>query len=377
MHVCDYCGEDFPNLTELYQHKHMHKQSLVLHSHGANDRGVIPYKKRNNKPKQRGEANRKVIQYVNKKKHLDSDSDDTHGIKRYQGETISYKRGRESDSDLEVIEAKRYRGASDSELDVIKYKQEDNKLAVVPYVKTRKRKPKRKFIKPKSDSDSDLDDTNFDKVRTKFKEACQDELLEQKQKFTKQLEIKEDEINRIKKECLEKISVLQGELNEKDEKCKNELNEYMRNYTTTMSEMEEHYETQINILKEKVKSLNEDDYSFKPLADAIFNCITIEEIFKIKKLIRNREFEELISNHLDTLQKLFLSLSYGVIPICQPQREVISDSQKKLIEKIETSTPSKAKTLIMQNRSDIVNIFEIIDQSLELATTSYDKFNKL
>ena len=57
-------------------------------------------------------------------------------------------------------------------------------------------------------------------------------------------------------------------------------------------------------------------------------------------------------------------------------RDFISDSQTKLIKKIGASTPSKVKPIIMQNRSDIVvvvdiiNIFEIIDQSLELATTS-------
>ena len=94
-------------------------------------------------------------------------------------------------------------------------------------------------------------------------------------------------------------------------------------------------------------------------------------------MVRNREFEQLIEKHLDTLQKLFLSLSYGVIPICQPQRDVLSDSQKKLIQKIETSSPSKAKTLIIQNRSEIINIFHIIEQSLELAIVSYDKFRRL
>ena len=156
-----------------------------------------------------------------------------------------------------------------------------------------------------------------------------------------------------------------------------ELNDHMDNYTKIMSEMEQHYEAQINLLKEKLKSLDGNEESFKPLSDAIFNCVTIEEIFKIKKLIRNREFDELVSSHLDTLQKNFLSLSYGVIPICQPQRDIMTESQKKLIQKIETASPSKAKNLIMRNRSDIINIFDVIDQSLELATVTYDRFRRL
>ena len=51
--------------------------------------------------------------------------------------------------------------------------------------------------------------------------------------------------------------------------------------------------------------------------------------------------------------------------------------QKKLIEKIEISTPSKAKNVIIQNRSEIVNIFDVIDQSIELTAIAYDRFRKL
>ena len=372
MHVCEYCGEEFPNLTELYKHKHMHKQSLVLHSHGSRDRAIAPNEKND------GRYSKEVTPYVSKKRYYDSDSDSA-----YKRKKINYKRRRELDSDSE-LDAKRYRRSSD--LEPIEYKP-DNKLAVVPYIKRRKKKPKRKFVTPKSDSDSE-DDGNYKRFKNKFEKICQDELSSQKQKYEKQMGIKQEEINKIKKECSEQISVLEKQISEKEEKykseiseteenCKNKLNEQMHNYTSTISEIENHYENQINLLKEKIKSLQDDEHSFEPLNKAIFNCITIEEIFKIKKLIRNREFDELVNKHLDTLQKLFLSLSYGVIPICQPQRDVISDSQKKLIAKIETSTPSKAKNLIMQNRSDIVNIFEIIDQSLELATASYDKFNQL
>ena len=59
------------------------------------------------------------------------------------------------------------------------------------------------------------------------------------------------------------------------------------------------------------------------------------------------------------------------------QRDVLTENQKKLIEKIEISTPSKAKNVIIQNRSEIVNIFDVIDQSLELTAIAYDRFRKL
>ena len=58
------------------------------------------------------------------------------------------------------------------------------------------------------------------------------------------------------------------------------------------------------------------DVSFKPLSDALLNCITIEEIFEIKSLLKKQYIiEELLEKHHLTLPVLFLSLSYEVIPI--------------------------------------------------------------
>ena len=136
----------------------------------------------------------------------------------------------------------------------------------------------------------------------------------------------------LKKQFEEHVAKRNKEFEEKENQLKKELDEHKKHYQGNMNEIENHYQNQLKLLQEKIKSMEENKASFKPLSDAIFNCITIEEIFKIKKLVRNRDFDELIKNHLDTLQKLFLSLSYGVIPICQPQREVLTENQKKLIE---------------------------------------------
>lgn len=358
MNVCEFCGESFPNITELYKHKLMHKQNLLLHTHGGKD--VIPY---------RGTVGEEKMEYREGPPNLEY-REDLPKIK-YHGETevapFVGKRKRDLDSDSEdEYETKRYRK------DLVPIEGRSG-LEVVPYVKPRKKKPKRKFIKPRSEDDSDLEDRKIKKYITKFEREYEEELQDQKQIYKKQLTRREDEIEKFKKQCKEYIASKEKEILDLQKKNKKELEEQK----DMIEETEKHYKDQVKLLSEKIKSLEAEDASFKSLSDVIFNCITIEEIFKIRKLVRNREFEELIEKHLGTLQKLFLSLSYGVIPICQPQRDVISDSQKKLIEKIETSTPSKAKSIIMQNRSDIVNIFEIIDQSLELATTSYDKFRRL
>ena len=361
MNTCEFCDENFPNITELYKHKYkMHQHSIVLHNHKKAQSTKPMGEYRNDPPKVEYKNSMDAVEYRNNLPKVE-----------YKETAVKRKRDLDSDSD-DIYTAKRFRDDSDSE-----YRATG--LEVVPYVKPRKKKPKtkRKFIKAKSDGESDLENKRIEKYRAKIERVYKDGLSDQKEKYEDKMSKREDELDLIKKQCEEHIANREKEFIEKQNDLKKDLEEHKENYQGIMSEMEDHYQNQIKILNEKIKATEENDASFKPLSDAIFNCITIEEIFKIKKLVRNREFEELIKNHLDTLQKLFLSLSYGVIPICQPQRDVMSDSQKNLIKKIETSTPSKAKTIIMQNRSDIVNIFDIIDQSLELATVAYDRFRRL
>ena len=68
--------------------------------------------------------------------------------------------------------------------------------------------------------------------------------------------------------------------------------------------------------------------------EAIFNCTTLGEIFEIENLIKSQRINELQDRHYKTLKNICLSLSYGILPICQPQRNTITESQRKLVEKI-------------------------------------------
>ena len=385
MNACEICGETFPNITELYKHKYRvhQKQSLVLHNHKAMQpamefRGEQPalqyreelpaagYRKDQLALENKSSVELPQLKY---RKELPVEVYKPKAIKR----KIDY-----SDSENEY-EAKRYRHASDSELEAIEYKPE-NKSALVPY-KRKKRKPRRKFLKVKGEDEynqvermGDVEEVRYEnRVEKIYKENVQD----QRERYENKLAKRNNQLEQLKKHYEEYIVKGGNEFKEREDNLKKELEEYKNSSQTSINEMESYYQGQIKLLQEKIKSMGENKASFKPLSDAIFNCITIEEIFKIRKLVRNREFDVLVKNHLDTLQKLFLSLTYGVIPICQPQRDVLTENQKKLIEKIEISTPSKAKNVIIQNRSEIVNIFDVIDQSLELTAIAYDRFRKL
>ena len=355
MNVCEICGADFPNITELYRHKNSaHNKSLVLFNH---------------KP----EKSLDVVPYMS-----DSQPD------------LNLKRKRD---DIDSQNVKRYRALPEPS------------RTPVPAVRPRRKKPKRTFRQveastpemqvapidqatPKAD---ELEGRPFQAPKpvlqamdkyTKneiaqpisandFKtdyEKCTAELRAQEESFKQQ-------ISKIKKECGHDILKIKKKFKKRELALKKEITIQKKHYEEKTKEMEEFHEKNTRFLEEKIKSL-EQDSSLKPLSDAIFNCITVEEIFKIKKLLKEHKIEELIENHLDTLQKLFLSLSYGVIPICQPQRDIISDYQKNLIGKIETSTPEQAKELVSDNRMEIINLFSIIDQSIKLATDSYRKFVK-
>ena len=98
------------------------------------------------------------------------------------------------------------------------------------------------------------------------------------------------------------------------------------------------------------------------------------EFIKIENLVSKYRFDDIIDNHLDTLQLLFLALTYGVVPLTQPQREELTNYQRKVIRDIFLANPDEARLVIKDSMQDIVNIFAIIEDSLKLARKSFHKF---
>ena len=112
----------------------------------------------------------------------------------------------------------------------------------------------------------------------------------------------------------------------------------------------------------------------KLLTDAIFNCTSMQEILEIMHLVKNHRIDVVVQRHLKTLQNLLLSLLFGVLPICQPQREKITNKQRELVEKIQSASPNRAKGIMKEHRDELTNLFAIIEDSLNLARDSYNKY---
>ena len=210
------------------------------------------------------------------------------------------------------------------------------------------------------------------------KEKCRDTLLGVKKENKKMLEVlkesHKDEVIKIEKTCEDKLSKIDKvhkiEVDNLTEKFEDEMKEKEKQFEA----MEKDFKTKIDMLHKHLRSEQEDEDYLTPLAGAIFNCTSMEEIFEIKNLIERFKVDELTDKHYKTLQNMFLSLSYGVLPICQPQRDTITDTQRELVGKIQNSSFNAVKDILNKNRKEIANLFTIIEDSLKLARNSFNRY---
>ena len=144
-----------------------------------------------------------------------------------------------------------------------------------------------------------------------------------------------------------------------------------------IAKLEAECEDKITVLERHIKDLQDEGNEFTDLSKAIFNCTTLEEIFEIERLVKHHRLDVVAEKHLKTLQNLFLSLSYGIIPICDLQRHMVTSKQRELVEKIQRSTGTKAKRYLKEGREEIINLFTIINDSLKLIRNTFNRYGTL
>ena len=178
------------------------------------------------------------------------------------------------------------------------------------------------------------------------------------------------------------VSTYAGSSTENDSSRTDSDSEDEKNWKKEKKELETKHKKTLKSLKKKIKlyvkhngSLqSEEQERLNPLYDAIFNEPTMAEITKIEKLVGKYEFDEIINDHMETLQNVFMAISNGVIPVTRPQRDEITDSQRKLMESIETADEENAGIILRENVQEVVNLFAIIEDSLKLIRKSFHKF---
>ena len=369
--TCEYCDRKFPTNASLYIHKQTQhgKPKLVLVNHDHNDT-LNKYK--NKKRKHRGDVSKptdkkrkdsfKIIDEYNDGD--DNVQDDFEIVDEYIDDDD------QDDENLKIIDRFSDDGQDDQNLDVVdKFSddgQDDSNNKIIdsydnPSIRNRKLNYKQLYENCVRKSR---------KLRDKIKKikAYNSKRLGEVQKTVKQQKINnEKQINALKNKHEEEINNIRREYEEKIENQKAELRD-------KYEQLESECEDKIKKLSNLLKSLQEDPEDIDDLTKAIFNCTSMQEIFEILNLIKNHQYDQLVQRHLKTLQNLFLSLSFGILPICQPQRDKITDGQKNLVEKIQSMSPNRAKSLLKEHRNDITKLFTIIEDSLKLARNSFNKY---
>ena len=263
----------------------------------------------------------------------------------------------QDDTNLSVIDEYNDDGQDDRDLKVIdkydhqKYKKTYNYKQLYENCLKSSRKM-RKRIK----NIQDMNDKRYRELRVASKAAQK----QQKLKFYQ-------EISALNEKCDIKINVVEN-------KCEEYIEKIINKHESEHKQLETESEEKIKKLTDHIKSLEEDDENIDSLTKVIFNCTSMQEIFEIMHLVKNHQIDQVVQRHLKTLQNLFLSLSFGVLPICQLQREKIFNAQRELVQKISSASQSRAKGILKEHRNEVTNLFEIIEDSIKLARNSYNKY---
>ena len=156
--------------------------------------------------------------------------------------------------------------------------------------------------------------------------------------------------------------------------CEEEKKKIREKFKKQLADEENESSRKLKMLNDQIKSLQEDDENLESLTKSIFNHNTMNEISEIQRLVKNHRVDVVVQKHLPTLQNLFLSLSYGILPTCQPQKEQVSDEQRELMEKMQTASRQAVKKLVKGKHSQVINLFTIIDGSLKLARNTFNRY---
>ena len=416
---CEICGKRFELLSHLYMHKQSHTPNLLLHQHPHPAFGM------DTKQVALREKGDRYLPVANTLRVQSKSSDDSDFEFSSYNKGRRLKRKRSSDDGEDggpIVKRIREKEATNKSLKIKPYDRNDRRIKRGKAKKARVKGRKLKKVLDNEDekgidsseeerdpglraveiysSDSEMENqrekqSNFREVKNlknmledvredcrdminDEKERCTDTLLEVKSKNKTLLaglkENHRDDIIAIEKKCEEKLS-------QKDKVHKIEIDNLTEKFEDGMKEkhkefeaMESDYKAKIDMLNKLLQSEQEDDEYLTPLAGAIFNCTTMEQIFEIKNLIESYKVNELTEKHYKTLQNMFLSLSYGVLPICQPQRDTITDSQRELVGKIQNSSFNTVKGVLNENREEIANLFTVIEDSLKLARNSFNRY---
>ena len=128
----------------------------------------------------------------------------------------------------------------------------------------------------------------------------------------------------------------------------------------------------------QLRSVEEDNStSTSPITRIIENRVTLNQINSLRHLLKSGHLEPIIDidrEMIEIIQNLMLGLDKGVIPITNVQRLAFTPEHATYMNNVINMSFSEAGTYIRNNSHLLVEIFDIVDQSLKLLCKTYLKF---
>ena len=122
---------------------------------------------------------------------------------------------------------------------------------------------------------------------------------------------------------------------------------------------------------------SQDDYELSQISNLVVNDVNIREFNKIRELMEQQDITAILrsSKHVSALKKLFIGLSWGIIPITAPQKINLTDGEKSLISRLKNASIGEIRQHIKNNRAVFANLFKIINDSIQFVVNSYHRFS--
>ena len=175
------------------------------------------------------------------------------------------------------------------------------------------------------------------------------------------------------------VQKLEHNLMNLKQKHKIEIAEIRKKYNDNLKEMEMQLEKEksMNTLDISESASDYDDTDkeiLSTLTEAINNTATMSQVYEIQRLMEEGRINEILKKHFITFKNVLQGLTYGIIPLCQSQRDQVTNSQRNLVQKLQFATKQTAVKLLRGRHSEIIKLFLIVKDSIQLIRNSYEKY---
>ena len=167
------------------------------------------------------------------------------------------------------------------------------------------------------------------------------------------------------------------------QKHKIEIAEIRQKFNDSLKEMEMQLEKEKSMhaweITESASDDDDDDNDkeiLSTLTKAINNAATMKQVNEIQRLMEEGQINEILKKHFITFKNVLQSLTYGIIPLCQSQRDQVTNSQRNLVQQLQFSTKPTAVKLLKGRHSEIIKLFLIVKDSIKLIRNSYNKYRR-